>query len=131
MDGVTVIFCSVTVVTVTEPVPVIAPNVAVILEVPAASPDTMPVEDMPATVGDVDAQVAVDVTSTVVPPPYVAIALYCAAPSIGMLCFAEDTAMDCNTAVAGRPPLLPPQPESWNRNTAKSANMEIALASGL
>jgi methylglyoxal synthase len=96
--GVTAIDCSVAAVTVSKVEPLIAPDVALIVEVPTPAPVASPDVLIVAVVVVPDDQVTVDVKFCVVPSLNVPVAVNCWVAPLVIDGFAGVTAIDCSVA---------------------------------
>jgi hypothetical protein len=96
--GVTAIDCSVAAVTVRVVEPLIAPDVALIVEVPTPAPLASPEALIVAVVVVPDDQVTVDVRFCVVPSLNVPVAVNCCVAPLAIDGFAGVTAIDCSVA---------------------------------
>ncbi len=96
--GVTAIDCSVAAVTVRTVEPLIAPDVALIVEVPTPAPVARPAVLIVAVVVVPDDQVTVDVRFCVVPSLNVPVAMNCCVAPLAIDGFAGVTAIDCSVA---------------------------------
>src|SRR5580698_10102188 len=94
--GVTAIDCSVAAVTVRTVEPLIAPDVALIVEVPTPAPVARPAALMVAVVVVPDDHVTLDVRFCVVPSLNVPAAVNCWVAPLAIEGFAGVTAIDCN-----------------------------------
>jgi hypothetical protein len=96
--GVTAIDCSVAAVTVRVVEPLIAPDVALIVEVPTPAPVARPAALIVAVVVVPEFQVTVDVKFCVVPSLNVPVAVNCCVAPLAIDGFTGVTAIDCNVA---------------------------------
>jgi hypothetical protein len=96
--GVTAIDCNVAAVTVSKVEPLIAPDVAVIVEVPTPAPLARPAALIVAVVVVPDDHVTVLVRFCVVPSLNVPVAVNCCVAPLAIDGFAGVTAIDCNVA---------------------------------
>jgi hypothetical protein len=96
--GVTAIDCSVAAVTVRVVEPLIAPDVALIVEVPTPAPVASPAALIVAVVVVPEVQVTVEVKFCVVPSLNVPVAVNCCVAPLAIDGFAGVTAIDCNVA---------------------------------
>jgi hypothetical protein len=108
--GVTAIDCSVAAVTVRTVEPLIAPEVAVIVEFPTPAPVARPAALIVAVVVVPEDQVTLDVRFCVVPSLKVPVAVNCCVAPLAIDGFAGVTAIDCSVAVTVRvvEPLIAP-----------------------
>src|SRR5271167_2312160 len=96
--GVTAIDCSVAAVTVRTVAPLIAPDVALIVEVPTPAPVARPAVVIVAVAVVPDDQVTLDVRFCVVPSLKVPVAVNCCVAPLVIEGFAGVTAIDCSVA---------------------------------
>jgi len=96
--GVTAMDRSTAAVTVNVVLPDSAPNVAVINDVPAATPVARPLASTVVTDGVPDVHVTVAVISCDVPSEYVPVAVNCLVTAMGIFGFAGDTKIEISVA---------------------------------
>ena len=96
--GVTAIDCSVAAVTVSKVEPLIAPDVALIVEVPTPAPVARPAALMVAVAVVPEDQVTLDVRFCVVPSLNVPVAMNCCVAPLAIDGFAGVTVIDCSVA---------------------------------
>ena len=102
LAGVTAIDCSTAGLTVSTVEPVTPPSVALIVEVPVATPVASPAAVIVATAGVAEAHVTWLVRSCVVLSEKVPVAVNCSVSPLATLGLAGVTAIDCRTAGADR-----------------------------
>jgi hypothetical protein len=136
--GVTAMETSCSAVTVSVVVPVMPPEEAEMVLLPAATPVARPETLIVATEAVADNQLAAAVRSFVVPSLYVPVAVNCCVAPVAIVGADGATAMEISVAAGGgvgpdpEPPELPPQPTNrlTPSNKTENSNLFICIPQG-